>query len=502
MDVCLVPPEGPPWRTIRSCRRSDLESSLKRVTLSGVQTPGFRRYTIGSPRGTATGLSCGHRPTPDPGGIAMIQILVVSSMLLFLPAQAGGPAPAKDVRKAAAKIGPALSPDEALAKYNEMKAKTPKTVAAHSKLAMWCEEHGLKAESYVHYAEVVRLDPRREAAWRKLGYKKYGNRWMTDAQITELEDQKKAERTWLPRLKRIHKDIHGSNGARKRDQAQAALDAVTDPKAIPALYHEFVGSGQIDQLILIQVLGQIDKPLSTEVLAMLSIYGQTPEVRRRAAEILRGRPSEDYIELLVALMVDPLKYEVKPVGGPGLPGVLFVEGQQFNIARFYAPPAPTFAWRPGDIISFDASGMPMISRDVGGTSTVKGVPGSKTLVTQTTRTEVAGYSVNQMVEEAQKAAVSAEAQLEGDVAQVKAINADRRRFNDIVIAVAAYATGKDRGETAKEWRDALAAEKKYRKEPAGEPLKPTFAELVPLAYSPVLTPRLSFMTTTRTYVDT
>ncbi len=72
-----------------------------------------------------------------------------------------------------------------------MKAKTPRTVAAQSKLAAWCEEHGLKAEAYVHYAEVVRLDPRREAAWRKLGYKKYGNRWMTDAQIAEVEEQKK-----------------------------------------------------------------------------------------------------------------------------------------------------------------------------------------------------------------------------------------------------------------------------------------------------------------------
>ncbi len=39
-------------------------------------------------------------------------------------------------------------------------------------------------------------------------------------------------------------------------------------------------------------------------------------------------------------MSDPLKYEVKPVGGPGSPGVLFVEGQQFNVNRFYAPPAP------------------------------------------------------------------------------------------------------------------------------------------------------------------
>ena len=57
-------------------------------------------------------------------------------------------------------------------------------------------------------------------AWTKLGYKKYGSRWLTDEQITEAEAQKRAEKVWLPQLKKIHKDIHGSNGARKRDLAQ------------------------------------------------------------------------------------------------------------------------------------------------------------------------------------------------------------------------------------------------------------------------------------------
>jgi hypothetical protein len=427
---------------------------------------------------------------------------IFAAILLTLTAQDGARTSSVLGARPAAKVDAAGASAEALAKYNEMKEKTPKTVAAQSKLAAWCKEHGLKAEAYVHYAEVVRLDPRREAAWRKLGYKKYHNRWMTAAEIAEFEDQHNADRIWAPRLKKIHRDIHGSNGAKKRDQAQEALDAIADPKAIPSLYREFAGSGQTDQLILVQVLGRIDRRLSTEVLAMLSVYGRTPEVRRRAAETLRGRPAEDFIDLLVGLMVDPLKYEVRPVGGPGSPGVLFVEGQRFNVARFYAPPAPNIVFRPGDMISFDAAGMPVIMEQVGTLSSVtKGVPGSKTLVTQTDRNAYAEYSVAQMMAEAQKAAVAAEAQLEGDVAQIKAINADRRRFNDIVITVAAYATGKSCGETAKDWRDARAAEKNYPKDPTAPP-KPTVAEMVPLAYNPVVQPRLAFMTLTSTFVDT
>ena len=56
---------------------------------------------------------------------------------------------------------------------------------------------------------------------------------MTEAQIAEVEEQKKPDRIWAPRVKKIHKDIHGSNGAKRRDQAQAALEAITDPEGHP-----------------------------------------------------------------------------------------------------------------------------------------------------------------------------------------------------------------------------------------------------------------------------
>src|SRR5262249_55000920 len=163
-------------------------------------------------------------------------------------------------------------------------------------------------------------------------------------------------------------------------------------------------------------------PLSTQVLAMMSVYGRTPEVRRRAAESLRGRTAGDFLELLVGLMVDPLKYEVKPVAGPGSPGVLFVEGERFNVARYYAPLTVSIDWRPGDIVTYDASGMPEITRMVGASAVtpVHGVTGSKTLVSQTDQVEFARVSAAQIMAENQRSAAAAEAQLEGDVAQIRA----------------------------------------------------------------------------------
>jgi hypothetical protein len=440
----------------------------------------------------------------------MIGSVFVASILLV--AQIDKPLQFKD--------RPSTTPDaavvaadqgQALAEYNALRAKAPATAAAQWRLGVWCEEHGLKDMAYVHFAEVARLDPRRDAAWRKLGFKKHGGHWTTDEQIAEENEQKKADKVWAPKLRKLHKDIHGTNGATKREVAQSEVDAITDPRAILAVYREFAGGGPSDQNILIQVLGQIDKPMSSQVLALLAVYEKTPEVRRRATESLRDRSADDFLPLLVSLMIDPFKYEVRPVRGPGSPGVLFVEGERFNVSRFYAPPpAPNITPQPGDIISYDQNGMPLISRPVGvlSSSDVKhGVPGSKTLVKET-HTETDGYveiSPYQLALEAQKGAVAAEAQLEADVAMLKSINDDRKRFNDVIMAVAKDATGRDLGRTPKDWRDGLLAKNGSPKRSSQVTSKPTFPEMVPLAYNPTFSPvgfGIRTLKSTQVYVDT
>ncbi len=42
---------------------------------------------------------------------------------------------------------------------------------------------------------------------------------------------------------------------------------------------------------------------------------------------------------MIGLLRKRVKYEVRPVGGPGSPGVLFVEGERFNVQRLYVPTA-------------------------------------------------------------------------------------------------------------------------------------------------------------------
>ncbi|HEY2159369.1 MAG TPA: hypothetical protein VGH33_27335 [Isosphaeraceae bacterium] len=398
----------------------------------------------------------------------------------------------------------AESEARALAKYNEMRNRAAMTVAAQSRLATWCEQNGLKAESTAHLANVVRLDPSRESAWRKLGFKKHDGRWMTDEQIAEDVEQKKADTVWSKRFRDWHKQIHGGP---KQGEAQAALDEITDPKAVPTIYREFGVGGEKDQLIAVQLLGQIDSPVSSKTLAALAIYGKTPNVRRNSLETLRRRAPEDFLGMFVALLRDPLKYAVRPVGGPGSPGVLFVEGEQFNVQRFYDPPAPNLGPRFGQPVAYRMDGSPIVTQ----ASTIHHVDsnvrvGKNTFrETDTDTTRMTTYSIPNAMLQAQQASMVAQGTLANDVAVVEAVNEQRKQFNELVMAAAQGAIGADPGKTPKAWRDYLAKKlNKYDKRPAASNPKPTLTELVPIAFEYSVLAQTSFLTntSTRTYVDT
>ena len=68
-----------------------------------------------------------------------------------------------------------------MAEYGGRRVRTPVKPDAQYKLALWCEEKGLKDEGGAHLATVVRLDPNHAEAWKKLGYKKADHLWVTEA---------------------------------------------------------------------------------------------------------------------------------------------------------------------------------------------------------------------------------------------------------------------------------------------------------------------------------
>ncbi len=253
-----------------------------------------------------------------------------------------------------------------LALYRGRRARCPDTAQAHWQLAEWCEENGLKAEAKAHFAAVVRLNPAREEAWKKLGYYKPKGRWTTAelsvAEHDEVERQRKADARWRPLFEKWNGWLTRKS---KRDEAQTALAQVRDPRAVPSIWKVFATGGPADQERAVRLFSQIDAASASRALASLAVSGLTEGVRGHAADALLKRDPREFAGVLIGVMRDPIEFEVREVEGPGKPGELYVHGERMNRRFYYEAPPPLATLRPTDIVGFDSNGLPVANRIVG-----------------------------------------------------------------------------------------------------------------------------------------
>jgi tetratricopeptide (TPR) repeat protein len=242
--------------------------------------------------------------------------------------------------------------------YLDRRAHAADTADAQMKLAAWCEEKGLKDQAIAHYTAVTRIDPAHDSAWKHLGFKKQGHGWVKPEEAAaakqEAARQKQADRHWKTRLERLREGLDSKDAAR-RTKALQELTQVTDPRAVPMIWSMYVRGGERLQIAAVQMLGQIDGPSASNGLAALAVFSPAAEVRRRAIETLTRRDPRDVVGRLIALIHKPYKYQVRHVNGPGSPGELFVEGERFNIQRFYQNQSSTTALSQGRIYTPDVA---------------------------------------------------------------------------------------------------------------------------------------------------
>ena len=125
----------------------------------------------------------------------------------------------------------------ALAEYNGRRARMGNSADSHWKIAVWCEQQGLKPEATAHLTMVTQLDPHREAAWKRLGYRKQGGRWATAEQLaaekTEAEAQKKADKRWTTLLAKLRSGLDDKS---KQAGAAKTVAGISDPRAVPSVW--------------------------------------------------------------------------------------------------------------------------------------------------------------------------------------------------------------------------------------------------------------------------
>ena len=216
-----------------------------------------------------------------------------------------------------------------------------KNADAQLRLAAWCLDNGLKDEAMAHYHVVTGLDPSRDIAWLRLGYKKHHDRWIKPedlaAQKHEADRQKHADTQWRSRLEKLH-DALESSIATRRLKAEKELYQITDPRAVPMIWQVFGSGSEPIQLAAVALFSQIEGPAASFCLALMAINNSSADVRERAVRALQFRDPRDLIGRLIALIHKPYNYEVKPATTPGAPGLLFVDGERFDLRRFYRFP--------------------------------------------------------------------------------------------------------------------------------------------------------------------
>ncbi len=434
-----------------------------------------------------------------------------------------------------------------LAEYDARRQKAPYSADGQWALGVWCDEHGLKDQARAHLMAVTRLDPAREHAWRRLGYRRHGNRWATDAQVAaehaEAEAQKQADRQWIPTLDRYKAMLDQPS---RRAEAQAALAAVVDPRAVPSIARVFAAGRHPDQPRAVQLLGQVDGPAASRALAALAVFARSAEVRRSAVETLKKRDPRDFVHHWIALVRKPVRYEFTPVGGPGSPGTLTIEGPRANVRRVYAPPPlPTIPNLPGMTVAYDADGLPVLLEDLGQkvdrsrtysaqealqlAGTAPGAPDTVRLpagaaaspilreieksVASATRKDrnLIDRAVNnpgnpqrgqtyapikdsqlqipigRMILEAQAEAIVAHRQEADDVAAIERANAATRKANEPTLTALRAVNGKDHGDDGTAWGRWWTDQLGYAF--AGQTATaPTIVEVVPIAYTPQAAP--------------
>ena len=395
-------------------------------------------------------------------------------------------------------VGPQIQSDpayrDAIREYLDRRPRTPDKVDAQLKLAAWCEQKGLKAQALTHYEQVLQLDPTRDTAWKHLGFKKQGNRWVKADQATaakqEAEWQKQADKHWRPILEKVRDDLRSKDPAR-RARAEQQLAEVTDPRAVPMIWGLFVFGSESSQVAAIAMLNQIEGPAASNALAALAIFSPRAEVQRRASESLTRRDLRDILTRLIAMIRKPFKYQVRPVSGPGSTGVLFVEGEKFNVQRIYRsmPINPSLLPAGAQSCSaavneFNASGRkttPLMLENQLSMPAGSAVDPFDYLAAQVRNSAQSSRDVQNGINQLQQvreANTTLQQSLAQDVRRIEAINEQITQLNSRVLPIIEATSGQKLGAEPEKWKGWWTDQLGYAFQASQPATKPTFTDIV------------------------
>jgi hypothetical protein len=316
--------------------------------------------------------------------------------------------------------------------------RRPRLAQDHAELALWCKRNGLESEATAHFTVAIHLNPIPESPWKHLGYVRRGGRWTTREQAAsddrDEREQKQAERHWEPLLKKWKNWL---TEKARRSEAEELLATVSDRRAISSILRVFpANASEAGQNRRVQLLGQVDDPVSSGALAAQAIRTSFDSVRGHATEILKSRPLRDYGGDLVEMIQGTIKYEVRPISGPDSQGALAIDAPKFRMLRTYdVPPAFELHRSFRGYVGYDANGLPVAisGREL---DSMRAYAANEQVVAAKLREiEVRTATLLAMATE------TARSQLAADIAVIEATNEQTRMDNANIVPLLKSAAG-------------------------------------------------------------
>ena len=228
--------------------------------------------------------------------------------------------------------------DSRRAEYRQLRDSLGAEPDDQRRLARWCGKQELAEEARFHWENVLRTNPDDKEARARLNLVAYrGDLRRPDEIDAEKLRQQQAKvnlKQFTPIFRQLVRDA-ASLDVRRREEALAAIRAMDDPAAMPALQQVVAvdaasNSGPLarlskagrDELLrrlnlaVVESLDGMNDPAATVDLTRYAVLAPWEEVRTGAAEALKSRKAEEYVPALMGELVAPMESRVDVTAAP------------------------------------------------------------------------------------------------------------------------------------------------------------------------------------------
>jgi Pretoxin HINT domain len=220
----------------------------------------------------------------------------------------------------------AAAADPKRAEYERLRAASDESFDSQLALARWCRKNGFDDEARLHWANALGQEPQNDEALRALGVRWRHGRLMTFDQIAaekkELREANEAARQFAPQLARWERQL-AAGDIKSRDEALAAIRAIRDQHAIPAMEEitlderlstnaKFEKCLEVSQAF-VAALDEMPDQAATESLLRHAALSPLKSVRESAITALKKRSPHDYVPQLLAALTMPIESSYRVV---------------------------------------------------------------------------------------------------------------------------------------------------------------------------------------------